>query len=307
MARRPFDPAAHGWRRTTYVRGDILDRNAVARFVAGADVVVHLAFLIFGDRDETRKVNLEGSRNVFEATVAEGIGRLVYTSSVAAYGFHADNPQPLTEDVPVAGSDGFYYSAQKAELEGVLTEALAGTDVDAYIFRPSIVAGPDSPILIDNLPYVQASAALPQPLVRALGGIPYATPVLPDFGTPLQLVHADDVATALRSAVKGAGEPGIYNLAAAGELTFTDIAREIGWRSIRVPRGAVDATAAVLERIPRTPAQAEWIHTLRIPVLMSTARARSKLRWRPAHDAAETFRQTVEAAREAGKITSNRA
>ena len=66
-------------------------------------------------------MNLEGSRNVFEAAVDAGAKRLVYASSVAAYGFHADNPQLLTEDVPPRGTDRHYYSAQKAELEAELT------------------------------------------------------------------------------------------------------------------------------------------------------------------------------------------
>ena len=92
MARRPFDPASMGWERTTYVQGDILDRGAVDDLVAGADVVVHLAFIIFGNVKETRRTNLEGSRNVFAAAAAAGAARLVYTSSVAAYGFHGDNP-----------------------------------------------------------------------------------------------------------------------------------------------------------------------------------------------------------------------
>jgi UDP-glucose 4-epimerase len=45
MARRPFDPAAEGWTKTTYRQGDILDRDAVDAMVADADVVVHLAFV----------------------------------------------------------------------------------------------------------------------------------------------------------------------------------------------------------------------------------------------------------------------
>ena len=104
MARRPFDPAEHGWKRTEYRRGDVLDRDSVDQLVAGADVVVHLAFIIFGSHEETRRINLEGSRNVFEAAVAAGARRLVYTSSVAAYGFHDDNPDLLTEDVPPRGT-----------------------------------------------------------------------------------------------------------------------------------------------------------------------------------------------------------
>ena len=39
MARRPFDPASHGWTKTTYQHGDILDRAAVDALVAEADVV----------------------------------------------------------------------------------------------------------------------------------------------------------------------------------------------------------------------------------------------------------------------------
>src|SRR4051812_15094348 len=99
MARRPFDPAAHGWKKTEYVQGDITKPDDVAALVKGADVVVHLAFIVLGASNATRDINLEGSRNVFQAAVDAGAKRLVYTSSVAAYGFHSDNPEVLTEDV----------------------------------------------------------------------------------------------------------------------------------------------------------------------------------------------------------------
>src|SRR3954453_23250520 len=95
MARRPFDPKALGLENTEYRQGDVLDAEAVNALAAEADVLVHHAFIILGGRDETRRVNLTGSRNVFKA--ARNVRRLVSTSSVAAYGFHADNPQPLTE------------------------------------------------------------------------------------------------------------------------------------------------------------------------------------------------------------------
>ena len=70
MARRPFDPAERGWSKTEYRQGDILDRGAVDALVADVDVVVHLAFIIMGTREESARVNLAGTRNVFEATVA---------------------------------------------------------------------------------------------------------------------------------------------------------------------------------------------------------------------------------------------
>src|ERR1700728_1379896 len=103
MARRPFDPVARGWKKVSYRRGDVLDRTAVAELVRDADVVVHLAFMIMGGARESSEVNLAGSCNVFEAAAAAGTPRLVYASSVAAYGFHDDNPQPLTEETPARG------------------------------------------------------------------------------------------------------------------------------------------------------------------------------------------------------------
>ncbi|HEX8715024.1 MAG TPA: NAD-dependent epimerase/dehydratase family protein [Solirubrobacteraceae bacterium] len=297
MARRPFDPAAHGWRKVVYQRGDVLDRAAVAELVKGADVVVHLAFIIMGGAEESRAVNLEGSRNVFEATVAAGAKRLVYASSVAAYGYHADNPQPLTEDVPARGSAGHYYSAQKAEVEALLTQTLAGGATDAYVLRPCIVAGPDAPMLIDSLPYTQLSERLPRAVLRLLDGVPILKPVLPDPGVEFQLVHHDDVATALRAAVLGRGAGGAYNLAGPGRLTVAQLADELGWYTIPVPELAVDAVAEMVGRLGFLPAQAQWISAFREPVIMDTAKARRELRWRPRHDALQTLRSTIAAAR----------
>src|SRR3954447_17835554 len=141
MALSPFDPAEEGWKKVAYRRGDILDRGALAALFDGAEVAVHLAFAIFGGREETRRVNLQGTRNVFEAAIKAGVKRLVYASSVAAYGFHPENPQPLTEDLPARGSESFYYSAQKAELEAEPPDG-------AYIFRPSILPRPGAPIAL---------------------------------------------------------------------------------------------------------------------------------------------------------------
>lgn len=297
MARRPFDPGAWGWKKVAYRQGDVLDRDAVAALVRDADVVVHLAFMIMGGAEESREVNLVGSRNVFEAAVAAGAKRLVYASSVAAYGFHRDNPQPLTEDVPARGTAGHYYSAQKAQVEALLAGILAGAATDAYVFRPCIVAGPQAPLLIDSLPYTQISERLPGPVLSLLEGVPILKPVLPDPGVPFQLVHHDDVASAMRAAALGRGAPGIYNLAGAGQLTVKLLAEELGWYSIPVPELAVDAVADIVGRLGFLPAQAQWIAAFREPVIMSASKARRELGWRPRHDALHTLRETISATR----------
>jgi UDP-glucose 4-epimerase len=296
MARRPIDPE-YGFRRCEYRQGDVLNREDVERFVEGADVVVHLAFLILGSHDETRAINLEGSQNVFEAAVACGAKRLVYASSVAAYGFHADNPQPLTEDIPPRGTDNFYYSAQKAELEELLADLVRDVDIDTYVFRPSIVAGPDALLMIDNVPYVRISGQLPGAVRRLFDVVPLLRPVIPDPGVTYQLVHHDDVATAIRAAIQGKGEPGIYNLAGAGELTMSDLASELGYYSIPVPELAVDVTAQITARLPFLPPEADWIQAFRVPTIMSTDKARKELGWRPKHSSRAALEQMVAAAR----------
>ena len=297
MARRPFDPSARGWRKVTYRRGDVLDRAAVEGLVADADVVVHLAFMIMGGERESRAVNLEGSRNVFEASVAAGAKRLVYASSVAAYGFHRDNPQPLTEDVPARGTAAHYYSAQKAEVETLLADTLAGAATASYVFRPCIVAGPQAPLLIDSMPYTQVSERLPSAVLSLLEGVPILKPVLPDPGVPFQLVHHDDVASAMRAAVLGRGTPGVYNLAGPGQLTVRQLADELGWYSIPVPELAVDAVAEMVGRLGFLPAQAQWVAAFREPMIMSASKARRELGWRPRHDALDTLRETITATR----------
>jgi nucleoside-diphosphate-sugar epimerase len=297
MARRPFDPVERGWNKMAYRRGDVLDRRAVTRLLREADVVVHLAFMIMGSARESRKVNLVGSRNVFSAAVAEGVDRLVYASSVAAYGFHRDNPQPLTEDVPARGSREHYYSAQKAEAESLLADALYGSATAAYVFRPCIVAGRDAPLLLDSLPYTQISERLPGPVMALLEGLPILKPVLPDPGVPFQLVHHDDVASAIRAAALGRGKPGVYNLAGPGQLTVKELAEELGWYSIPLPELAVDAVAQMVSRLGFLPARAQWIAAFREPVIVSAAKARRELGWRPKHSALETLRETVAATR----------
>jgi nucleoside-diphosphate-sugar epimerase len=303
MARSPFDPGAAGWRKATYQRGDILDRGHLAELFDGADVAVHLAFAIFGDRGETRRINLEGSRNVFEAAVEAGVERLVYASSVAAYGFHPHNPQPLTEETPATGSSRFYYSAQKAELEESLDEILVGSELAAYVFRPSIVAGPRATMLIEQT-VGAARLGDPAPRLRrhVLERIPLLRPILPDAGVPLQLVHHDDVATGLAAAVEGKGEPGAYNLAGDGEIGIADIARALGWRSVRVPRPALGVGTTLAGRLSFISPQLEWATALTTPVLMDTTKAREQLGWTPRFDAAETLMQTAVSARETGLL-----
>jgi nucleoside-diphosphate-sugar epimerase len=200
--------------------------------------------------------------------------------------------------MPTRGTERHAYSHQKAEVERVLQAALASSDrTQAYVFRPCVVAGPHAPALINQLPYVRLEKQLPATLVKALGLIPGVTPILPDHGIPFQLVHHDDVADALLAAVLGHGTPGIYNLAAEGTVSLSNIAAELGWRTFPIPKGAVDITASVLAQIPPLAVEAGWLEALRTPMMMDCTRAHRELNWQPTHDAQATLHEMVAAHR----------
>ena len=299
MARRPFDPGAHGWRKTEYRQGDILDRAAVDALVADADVVVHLAYLILGSRARSHRVNLAGSRNVFEAAVsAPRPRRLVYTSSMAAYGFHRDNPVPLTEDVPIRGSRELYYSQQKAECEALLAETTAGSELEVYVLRPCVVAGPGATALADAMPWARAGARLPHVVRRGLAAVPAVRLVLPDPGVELQLVHHDDVASAIAAAATGRGTPGAYNIAGDGQVTLSQVWHALGAHAVRVPRALAVATLGMLARLPRVPSTLEWVQVAAAPAIMDTSKAKQELGWRPAYTTEQTLEAMAHALRE---------
>jgi UDP-glucose 4-epimerase len=299
MARRPFDPDERGWRKTDYRQGDVQDAASVREVVKGADVVVHLAFSIMGEGDATRAINVDGSRNVFEAAADAGAERLCYASSIAAYGFHDDNPTWITEDVAPRGTPELFYSRQKAEVEQVLRSVLDVRDGPAaYVFRPCIVAGPNAQMPLEGmLPFVRLSDRMPPAVTQLLSSMPILKPVLPDPGVRFQLVHEDDVAQAFAAAVLGKGSPGPYNLAGNGTITMSDVAAELGWYSISIPELTVEAAAELVERVPLLPERASWIQAARRPLLVKSDRARSELGWRPKHTTRATLRELVRAYR----------
>ena len=295
VARRPFNPAARGWTKLRYRRGDVRDPGALAGAFRGADVVVHLAFLVTGAEPpgEIRQTNVGGTLNAYRAAAAAGARRFVYASSVAAYGFHRDNPAELTEDWPVRPAARLFYARQKAELEQLLAAEAGGAGQPAlYLLRPCIVVGPHAVGAKDLLPGPLA------PLGRRLAGamvrfrspipVPVAAPTL-----PLQLVHEQDVGSALLLCTVGAGPPGPYNIAADGIVTPADIIREFGLLPVPVPAAPAQVVARLLTALPALPSVAGWAEAVSRPAIMSAARARELLGWSPRFTALEALRDAL--------------
>lgn len=291
IARRPFDPAQRGWTKMEYRRGDVRDVDALRTSLDGADVVVHLAFLILrGGKKTTRSINVEGTLNVFGASVEVGARRFVYASSVAAYGFHRDNPVGMSEDWATRPADSLFYAQEKAEIERLLQrEAGTHPQTALYLLRPPIVLGPDAVGAKVSIPRVLA------PLIRGVGAallhLPGVPVLVPDL--PFQVIHQEDVAEALRLCAVGGGGPGAYNIAADDVLTAVDVARELGLRAARIPRGPVAVVARAVAKLPYLPSGAQWVEAMSHPAIMDTTRARTQLGWRPRYTAIESLRSTI--------------
>ena len=293
IARRPFDPAERGWTKMEYRRGDVRDPEALEEAFAGADAVVHLAFMITGNapRSTTRAINVEGTLNAFRAAREAGAHRFVYASSVAAYGWHADNPDLIDEEWPVRPAARLFYGQEKAELEDLLRDEAAGSaEPELYLLRPPVVLGPNVIGGKDVLPGPLA------PLGRRLFGRPRRLPVpvpvlVPEF--PMQFIHEDDVGQALLLCLLGAGPPGAYNIAGDGIVTAADVAREFGAIPVPLPAAPAQFAARAMTRLPFLPPAGEWVEAASRPVLMDTTKAKRDLGWHPRCTGLEALRATV--------------
>jgi nucleoside-diphosphate-sugar epimerase len=107
-------------------------------------------------RETIREINIEGTLNTFRAAARANATRFVYASSVAAYGFHRDNPVGITADWPTRPARRLFYAQEKAELEHLLhDQAAAHPQLGLYVLRPPVVVGPHA---------VGAKGFLPEPL-----------------------------------------------------------------------------------------------------------------------------------------------
>jgi dihydroflavonol-4-reductase len=124
------------------VKADVLDRGALRRAFRGCDMVFHCAGYV-GSRpvDQVWRVNALSPRLVVEAAGAEGVRRVVLTSSVAGIG-PAPAGRPGREDDVYHGGLGLAYPDAKHEGEGEALAAAARVGVEVVIVNPSYVFGP---------------------------------------------------------------------------------------------------------------------------------------------------------------------
>jgi UDP-glucose 4-epimerase len=260
--------------KVEWVGADVVS-DALEPIFAGADAVIHLAWAIQPSRDEsvTERINVEGSRRVFEATAAAAVPALIHASSVGAYS-PGPKQRQVDESWPVDGIKTSFYSRHKAACEDLLDD-LEGRASELRIvrLRPGLIFKSEAASEIRRL---FAGPFVPGFLVQKR-----LIPLIPRVPRlRFQAVHSRDVGEAYRLAVVRKVH-GAFNVAAEPEIGVEELCEFFGARSFPLPAGALRGAASLSWKLRLQPSSPGWIDlALGVP-MMDTTRARTELGWEP--------------------------
>jgi UDP-glucose 4-epimerase len=276
--------------KTTWETVDVeAEPGRLAEVFAGAGAVVHLAWLIQPSRDrrELRRVNVDGSRRVFEAAAHAGVETLVHASSIGAYS-RGPKDRGVDESHPTEGTPSSFYSVDKVDAERALDAVEAASpEMRVVRLRPALIFKGEA---ASEIRRYFAGPFLPSPLVR-----PQLLRVMPSMPRlVLQGVHADDVAEAYRLVVTDAEARGAYNVAADPVIDPDTLAREFKAVKLPVRAGIVRALTDLTWKARLQPTPPGWLDMgLNVPV-MDTSRIRA-LGWSPRRTSLEALRELLDA------------
>jgi len=273
------------WDKVIFHKMDIRDPE-LGHLLKGVDILVHLAFVLMklpGAKD-IDDINIAGSRNVLSLAAAAGIPKIVFTSSVVAYGIREDNPVPLREEHPLRPNTDLYYSRNKAAVESVLhTIASENPSMQVTILRPCTVVGAHAD--------PASMASLTSKTITLVRG----------FNPLYQLVHENDVASALHLAIKR-DMPGTFNVCSDEPRTLADLAEAAGKRTMALPLALVKPMFQLLWSLKATVFAPEWVKLTQFPIVASNEKLKTS-GWKPEFTTTEAFLDLQKAFTDEGSIT----
>lgn len=232
------------------------------------DAVVHLN-VVHDPRASNKdhhSFNIHGTTRVMEYCQRHGIGKLILLSSANVYGPRADNAQFLSEDAPLMADEGFH---QIRTLIGVdmLGQSFFWKypDVETVILRPVHIIG-----AVRNAPSNYLRLDYP--------------PVLAGFDPMVQVVHEDDVARAIESAL-APGVQGIFNLPGCAPVPLSTLLRlAAGKKVVSFPHFLALPVMERLFKLRLTSFPPPEIDHLRYVCMVDGSRARDLLGYTPRYD-----------------------
>lgn len=243
------------------------------------DTVIHLATIVTPGKKSNREfeysVDVFGTKNVLEACVAAGVKRIVVTSSGAAYGYHADNPDWLVENDPLRGNEEFAYSHHKRLVENMMADYReTHPELEQIIFRIGTILGQN----VSN----QITALFEKPVVLGIQG----------SESPFVFIWDQDVVDCLIQAISNEAT-GIFNVAGDGAVTITELSRLLGKKMLRLPASIVKNGLFVLKRLRLTQYGEEQINFLRYRPVLDNTRLKTQFGFTPSFSSREVFQNYI--------------
>ncbi|WP_127792737.1 NAD-dependent epimerase/dehydratase family protein [Agromyces sp. LHK192] len=271
--REPAAPLPEG---AAFETLDVTDASGIAGVLARhrIDTIVHLAAIVnpgtVGE-DVERRVDVDGTRNVLDAAVTAGVTRIVVSSSGAAYGYHPDNAEWLTEDDPIRGNEEFSYSRHKRLVEEMLASyRRTAPSLGQVVLRIGTILGPE----VRN----QITALWDAPRLLLVRG----------SDSPFVFVWVDDVVGAIVAGTTGTAT-GAFNVAGDGRVTVPEIAQRLGKRTIAVPAPVLAGALRVGRALRLTVHGPERVGFLRYRPVLDNTRLKSVLGYTPTMTSREAF------------------
>ena len=258
-------------------RFDVTDGAALAPVLEEhrIDTVVHLAAIVNPGKDVALeyRVDVEGTSHVLEACVQAGVRRIIVSSSGAAYGYHADSPEWLTEDDPARGSDEFPYSKHKRLVEDMLARARTEhPELEQVIFRIGTILGPS----VQN----QITALWDGPRLLRIAGA----------DSPFVFIWVDDVAAAMVRAATD-GPVGIFNVAGDGRMTVPEIAARLGKGMLTIPAWMLTVALRIGRTLRLTEHGPEKVRFLQYRPVLDNTRLKEVFGYTPRLTSREAFEE----------------
>lgn len=289
------------WRaeKTRWIEADVVSSTLEPIF-SGADAVIHLDWSTRPSHDPSalKRINVDGSRRVFEAAAAAGVEKLIYASSVSAYS-PGPKGHPVSEDWPVGGTETSFYSRHKAMVEEELDQfELRAPETTVVRLRPALIFKGEAATEIRRL---FAAPFLPGFLLRR-GLIPAVPRV---SGLCVQAVHSADVGRAYAlAAVRDVRGP--FNLAADPPLGSTELAATLSADTFPLPFSVARRLADLSWRLRLQPTSPGWLDMARNAPLISSERATRELGWEPEETAMDAVAEVLEGMARNGPGTTPR-
>ncbi|KUJ80205.1 epimerase [Microbulbifer flavimaris] len=235
--------------------------------------VVHLASVMSAGRDREKeyRIDVEGTENVLKACVYAGVQHITVTSSGAAYGYYADNPEWLEEHHRLRGNREFGYSDHKRLVEEMLAAYRERfPKLKQLVFRPCSIVGSGTSNKIAKL---FSGSAIVDP-----GG----------HNSPFVFIWDQDVIRAIEFGVSR-DAAGAYNLAGDGALTPEEIARQLGKPLRRPPVWLVKFLLGIGYALHLTDNQPGQVVFLQYRPVLLNRKLKEELGFVPQKTSAEAF------------------